>query len=140
VPVRVLDHRRIQALGLTEQQIERIATEQLEEIRRRETLYRGARPPAEVRGRTAIVVDDGVATGSTAEAALRAVRARQPAHLIFAAPVGAPDAIDALAEHCDRIVCLLQPEGFLAVGAYYAHFTQTTDDRVMHLLRAAVER
>jgi putative phosphoribosyl transferase len=135
-PVRVLDTRRIRALGLSEQDIERIASEQLEEVRRREALYRGARPGAEVRGRIAIVVDDGVATGSTAEAALRAVRAREPGELVFAAPVGAPEAIQSLSQHCDRIVCLLQPEGFFAVGAYYARFSQTTDEQVMHMLRA----
>jgi putative phosphoribosyl transferase len=135
-PVRVLDKRRIDALGLSDDDINRIADEQLEEIRRRERLYRGARPAADVRGRLAIVVDDGVATGSTAEAALRAVRAREPAELVFAAPVGAPEAIESLARHCDRVVCLLQPAGFWAVGVYYADFDQIDDTRVMELLRA----
>lgn len=138
-PIRVLDRRRIKALGVSDGEIERIATEQLQEVRRREETYREARPAIDIRGKIVIVVDDGVATGSTAEAALCAVRAREPAEVIFAAPVGAPDAIARLAPHCDHIICPLQPAGFVAVGAYYANFDQTPDARVVQLLRAAAE-
>ncbi|MFG0286283.1 MAG: phosphoribosyltransferase family protein, partial [Phycisphaerales bacterium JB039] len=136
-PVRVVDDQRARALGVTPDQIEAIARRQLAEIQRRAQLYRGARPATTVAGRTAIVVDDGVATGSTAEAALRILRAQNPARLILAVPVGAPDSIESLARYCDRVVCLLAPESFHAVGLFYGRFDQTSDQRVIELLQGA---
>jgi putative phosphoribosyl transferase len=114
---------------------------QLAEIERRRRLYRGTEQPIEVRDRTVIVVDDGIATGATVKAALRGVRQSEPRRLILAVPVAPPDTIEQLARECDEIVCLSAPAWFSAVGSHYADFTQTTDDEVMTLLaEAKVER
>jgi putative phosphoribosyl transferase len=110
---------------------------QLAEIERRRRLYRGTEQPIEVRDRTVIVVDDGIATGATVKAALRGVRQSEPRRLILAVPVAPPDTIEQLARECDEIVCLSAPAWFSAVGSHYADFTQTTDDEVMTLLAEA---
>jgi putative phosphoribosyl transferase len=110
---------------------------QLAEIERRRRLYRGTEQPIEVRDRTVIVVDDGIATGATVKAALRGVRQSEPRRLILAVPVAPPDTIEQLARECDEIVCLSAPAWFSAVGSHYADFSQTTDDEVMTLLAEA---
>ncbi|HET6156813.1 MAG TPA: phosphoribosyltransferase [Dongiaceae bacterium] len=110
---------------------------QLAEIERRRRLYRGAEQPIVVKGRTAIVVDDGIATGATVKAALRGIRQSEPQRLILAVPVAPPDTIEKLAAECDEIVCLSAPKWFNAVGNHYEDFTQTTDDEVMALLAEA---
>jgi putative phosphoribosyl transferase len=110
------------------------AHRQLREIERRREQYFGGRRPIPVAGRTVIVVDDGIATGSTIRAALRAIRQKKPARLILAVPVGAPDSLLSLNSECDEIVCLLTPDPFHAVGAHYDDFTQTTDEEVKRLL------
>ena len=107
-PVCIVDERRARALGVSRARIDGITETQLTEIHRRARLYRGARSAISVTGRTGIVVDDGVATGSTAEAALRIVRAQNPGRLILAVPVGAPESLRTLAPLCDRIVCLTE--------------------------------
>lgn len=117
--------------------VQGIIDEELAEARRRQLLYRDGRPPPNLKGKTVILVDDGLATGSTARAALRAIRSEEAATLVLAVPVGAPDSVAALREECDLIVCPLQPEFFGAVGAYYADFTQTEDREVLELLRQA---
>ncbi|WP_033289849.1 phosphoribosyltransferase [Amycolatopsis jejuensis] len=96
--------------------------------------YLGDRAPHPVSGRDALVIDDGVATGGTAVAALRSLRSRNPRRLVFAAPVGAPSALDKLAAEADEVVCLRQPLQFRAVGEFYLDFRQTTDDEVLSLL------
>lgn len=114
---------------------------QLAEIDRRRRAYEGDRAPVEVAGRTVILVDDGVATGGTATAALRALRRRRPRRLVLAAPVAPPDVVEAMRREADDVVCLATPEPFIAVGLYYGDFNQTTDEEVMALLaeaRAAV--
>jgi len=108
---------------------------QLEEIDRRRTMFRAVRPQADVRGRTMILTDDGIATGATMIAALKTVRAAGAKQIIVAVPVGAPDRIDALRPLCDRVECLLEPTDFWAVGQFYRSFEQVSDEQVVELLR-----
>jgi putative phosphoribosyl transferase len=110
---------------------------QLAEIERRRRAYVGDRPAIPVAGRTAIVVDDGIATGGTIRAALRGIADKRPARLVLAVPVAPADSLAELARDCDDIVCLATPEPFYAVGAHYRDFTQTEDDEVIRLLAEA---
>lgn len=104
------------------------------ELRRRVESYRGARAPVSLRGKTAILVDDGLATGSTMRAAVRAAAGQQPRRIVVAVPVGARDTCDELAAEVDELVCPLIPEPFFAVGYAYRNFSQTSDDEVRRLL------
>lgn len=104
------------------------------EIARRVAAYRGGRPEPQLEGRTVVLVDDGVATGATVLASLRAIRQHKPKQLILAVPVGAADSLAMLAREADRVVSLYSPEVFWAVGAFYADFGQTSDEEVVHLL------
>lgn len=110
---------------------------QLAEIERRRQLYRGAEQPVDLKGRTVIVIDDGIATGATVKAALRGVRQNEPRRLILAVPVAPPETLEKLTPECDEIVCLSAPAWFNAVGSHYADFAQTTDEEVMSLLAQA---
>jgi len=126
-------------LGLTEEDLRPTAERERTELRRREECYRSGRavsPPATA-GRSAVLVDDGVATGSTARAALRAVRRAGPSRLVLAAPVCSPGAAGLLAAEADDIVCLRNPPAFGSVGQWYADFGQLTDADVLDVLRAA---
>ncbi|MBL8794149.1 MAG: phosphoribosyltransferase [Planctomycetia bacterium] len=107
---------------------------QMSEIARRGRLFRSVRPPASIAGRSVIVTDDGIATGSTALAALQAVRAQQPHELILAVPVAAPDSLARLSSYCDDVVCLLNPPEFQAVGQFYQDFATVEDAEVVELL------
>jgi predicted phosphoribosyltransferase len=128
------------ALGLTRADIDGAAGAQLLEIERRRRLYLGDTAPISVKGRSAIVVDDGIATGTTAKAALQALRRRDPKTVILAVPVGAPDSLAELAEHADRIVCLQSPASFYAIGQFYLDFHQLSDQEVIDELRIAKPR
>jgi predicted phosphoribosyltransferase len=108
---------------------------QLEEIARRAQLFREDRPPAPAAGRSVIVTDDGIATGSTMLAALRVLTGQQPRELIAAVPVGSPARLREVGKSCDEVVCLLRPEWFAAVGQFYTDFAQLTDEDVVELLR-----
>jgi putative phosphoribosyl transferase len=132
--VVVLDARLIETLGVSQGYLRREIEDQRREIERREALYRGGRGSLELSGRTAVVVDDGVATGGTAAAALRWARQRGAAKVILAVPVAPPDAVRRLADDCDRVVALATPTRFYAVGQWYLDFAQVSDDRVVELL------
>jgi predicted phosphoribosyltransferase len=120
--------------------IETIVARELGELQRRERLYRGDRPPAEVRDRTVILVDDGLATGATMLAAVRAVRARQPQRLIVAVPVGDAGVCARIGREADSVLCLSQPAALFAVGNWYQEFPQLTDADVYAALEEARRR
>jgi putative phosphoribosyl transferase len=122
-------------LGLSEEELAPVAERERAEVRRREELYRGGRPAAELTGRSAVLVDDGLATGATARAALRTVRRAEPARTVLAVPVAAPEAAAYFTGQVDDFVCLQQPAGFGAVGFWYENFSQLTDDEVLDVLR-----
>jgi putative phosphoribosyl transferase len=135
--VRVLNDDVVRAVGVPASVIDDVARKEDQELRRREAAYRGSRPAPEVRGRVVILVDDGLATGSTMKAAVRAVRQMQPARVVVAVPVAAASTRDELAAEVDEVVCMTPPEPFLAVGRWYEDFSQTTDDEVRDLLQRA---
>jgi len=114
-----------------------VTRQERDELRRREALYRGNRPPLDVRNRTAIVVDDGIATGTTMEAAVLALRAMQVRSIVVAVPVAPPEAIRRLAGVADQVVCLQQPRGFMAVGQWYEAFPQLSDQEVINVLASS---
>jgi erythromycin esterase-like protein/predicted phosphoribosyltransferase len=135
--VRVLNESLIERLGLPAEWIEAIDAKERRELDRRERAYRGERPPPDVAGRTVILVDDGLATGSTMLAALHAIRADEPARVVVAVPVADADVCDALRSVADEVVCLLTPQPLQAVGAWYENFEQTADGEVRDLLERA---
>jgi putative phosphoribosyl transferase len=140
-PQLVLNEAIVRQLAPSPNYIRDQFHKQLAEIERRRRAYLGGRQPIPARGRTVIVVDDGIATGGTVRAGLRALRKTEPARLILAVPVAPADVLRDLRSECDEIVCLATPEPFHAVGAHYVDFTQTTDQEVIALLgRAAVFR
>jgi predicted phosphoribosyltransferase len=120
--------------GITEPEFKAVCDRELGEIERRRQRYLGGRRPVEVAGRTAIVVDDGIATGATTRAALRATRVRKPAKLVLAVPVAPTDAVAALRQEADDVVCLEEYEYFCAIGFYYRDFRQISDEEVIETL------
>lgn len=138
--VRVLNPGVVQALGIEPEAIDEVAGRERRELDRREREYRGDRPEPELAGRTAVLVDDGLATGSTMRAAATAVRQQNPGKLIVAVPVAAPDTCEEFRAEVDEIVCPRTPEPFHAVGLWYEDFSQTTDEEVRELLARAWER
>lgn len=134
---RVLNEDLVAELRLDDALIERVAEREAAEIERRERLYRGSHPPAEVAGRSVILVDDGLATGATMHAAVRVVRARGPARIVVAVPTAPRQTCESLERVADEVVCLMQPEPFFAVGLSYRDFSETTDEDVRRLLGEA---
>jgi erythromycin esterase-like protein/predicted phosphoribosyltransferase len=135
--IRVLNKPVIESLGLPPEWIEAIDAKERRELQRRERAYRGDRPPPDVAGRTVILVDDGLATGSTMLAALHALRADEPARVVVAVPVADPGVCAALRDVADEVVCALTPQPLQAVGLWYDDFSQTSDDEVRALLERA---
>ncbi len=132
--VEVLSHDLIHQLGIPSAVVERVAARERLELARRDALYRGSRGAVPVRDRTIILVDDGLATGSTMQAAILALRRREPKRVIVAVPVGAKETCQALARSADEVVCVATPEPFNAVGLWYEDFSQTSDEEVRRLL------
>jgi putative phosphoribosyl transferase len=132
--VRVLDEDLIRVARVTPEDIARVTAVEQAELERRERRYRGDRPFPHLQGRTIILVDDGLATGSTMRAAVAALRKEQPARIVVAVPVSATETCDAFRDIADEIICAETPEPFQAVGLWYEDFSQTTDDEVHELL------
>lgn len=136
---RAIDQAALDILGLTPHQFEQLAADEHVELQRRVHRYRAVRPLPEIAGRDVVVVDDGLATGVTAEAALHALRSKRPRRLVLAVPVCAPETVARLGAVADDVVCVLSPPEFRAVALWYDDFDQTTDDEVVDLLERSVE-
>ena len=136
-PTIVRNEDILVATGTGAAEFDAIGRRELAEIERRRVRYLGKRAPLEVAGRVVIVVDDGIATGATVRAALRATRARGPAKLVLAVPVAAPDALESLRLEADTTVCLSTPKDFHGVGQFYENFRQVSDEEVVDLLARA---
>jgi putative phosphoribosyl transferase len=136
--VRVLNEDVVAALGLDDEAIEGIAERELAEVERRERVYRGERPPPELRGKVAILVDDGLATGASMRAAALAARKLGPQQVVVAVPVAADQTCNEFRDDVDEVVCAFTPEPFYAVGLWYENFEQTSDEEVRTLLKQPV--
>lgn len=134
---RVLNTSLLRRLHVPAEVVDAVAAKELRELERREQTYRGARELSSVRGKTVILVDDGLATGATMSAAAAALRTQEPARIVVAVPVGAPDTCKDFGEVVDEVVCAEMPEPFVAVGQWYDDFNQTTDEEVREILRRA---
>jgi len=138
--VRVLNEDVINYLGIPDDLIDKVAAEEERELERRENLYRGGSPPIAVRGRTVIVVDDGLATGSTMRAAVNALKRLGPEKIVVAAPVAARETCESFKADVDSTcISVMSPEPFYGVGLWYQDFSQTTDEEVCYLLNTAKE-
>lgn len=136
-PQTVINQSIAAQAGLTAQDIDRLSQTQLDEIQRRRGIYLKGHNPVPLKGRTAIIVDDGIATGATIRASLLAVRRQAPAKLVLAVPVAASDTLRHLQNDADDVICLSQPQPFFGVGPHYEDFTQTTDQDVIQLMEEA---
>jgi putative phosphoribosyl transferase len=132
--IRAVNWDIVAGLGLTNDTVEEAAARESAEVERREHRFRGSRPPLDVAGKTVIVVDDGVATGASARAAVEALRTMDPARVVLALPTAPADTLASLAREVDDVVCLSTPEPYVAVGMWYRHFPQVADDEVRRLL------
>jgi putative phosphoribosyl transferase len=135
--VRILNGEVVRMTGVTQAQIAAVAADETQELERREREYRQGRPAPDVHGRTVLLVDDGLATGSTMRAAAAALKEQRPKRLVVAIPVAARETCEAFQAEVDAVVCAITPEPFQAVGLWYEDFSQTTDDEVRELLRKA---
>jgi predicted phosphoribosyltransferase len=137
--VRVVNEDVVRSLGISDDIIDEVTEVELHELERREAAYRDGRPRPEIRGKVVILVDDGLATGSTMRAAVEAVLRLEPKRVVVAVPVGASDTCRELKEQADDVVCVQTPEPLFGVGSWYEDFSQTTDDEVRELLTEAHE-
>ena len=135
--VRVLNDEVVRALGISSRVIDAVAARELRELLRRDDLYRGRRPAPPAAGRAVILVDDGLATGSTMRAAIQAIRRKKPSRLVVAVPVAAAPTCEELTSLVDEMVCYATPEPFYSVGFWYDDFSQTSDDEIRDLLDRA---
>lgn len=135
--IRVLNEQVVNTLQVPEEDIEAVAEVEKRELERQERLYRGDRPPPDVHGKTVILVDDGLATGSSMRAAVTALRQNNLARIVVAVPVGASETCSEMQNEADEVVCARTPEPFYAVALWYGDFSQTSDDEVYYLLEQA---
>ena len=135
--IRILNEDLTRQINIPERIIDAVTAREQEELERHERLYRGARRVPSIRGKTVIVIDDGLATGSTMKAAIAALRQQQPAKLIVAVPTAPPETCESLRTDADEVICAVTPDPFWAVGAWYRGFDQTTDEEVHDLIRRA---
>jgi predicted phosphoribosyltransferase len=135
--IRVLNDELVTYLGISDKQIEEVVDTEKKELERREKIFRDDRPPVDAEGKTIILVDDGLATGSTMMAAVTALRARNPERIIVAVPTGAPEVCARMRELADECICATTPLPFRAIGVWYEDFTQTSDEEVHALLERA---
>lgn len=135
--VRVLNEVTIRRLGIAAEIVDEVSVREEKELARREVAYRDGRPAAKIRGRTLVIVDDGLATGSTMRAAVTALRHEKPARIVVAVPTAAASTCQEMGGIADECVCASTPPGFAAVGQFYEDFSQTTDDEVRDLLAGA---
>lgn len=133
-PETVVNQAIVDQFGIGDSYLKEQEARQLAEIERRRQLYLADRPRAGLAGRTAIITDDGIATGATMQAALHAIRRTQPKYLVLAVPVAPPDTIERLRREVDEVVCLLRPAAFGAISLFYADFHQITDDEIVGML------
>ncbi len=134
---RVLNRELISALGIPDEVVEQVTQDEQRELERREREYRDGRPPIDVRGRTVILVDDGLATGSSMRVAVLALKQKQPAQIVVAVPVAPRESCAEMESVADKVVCAVTPEPFWGVGQWYEDFSQTSDEEVRDLLRRA---
>src|SRR6202158_677632 len=132
--VRVLNDQLVERLGIPDHVIDAVVARERQELARRERLYRSGRPPPDARGRTVILVDDGLATGATMHAAIQALRQQQPARIVVAVPTASPETCEEMRAEVDDVICAITPEPFHAVGLWYQDFSQTTAQEVRDLL------
>lgn len=135
----IVDDDMVRNLGISEDEIERIIAREQVELERRERLYRDDRPFPDIKGKTVIVVDDGLATGATMRVAVEALRKQQPARIIVAAPVASNEAWVTLSNIADECICVINPSPFYGVGMWYRDFSQTSDEEVLSLLDRSAE-
>lgn len=137
--IRVINEEVVDDYRIADHQIDRVSAAEQHELERRAQVYRGDRPAPVVTGRTVILIDDGLATGTTMRAAVTVVRAQHPAAIVVAVPVAAQSTCEALRPEVDDLVCVMTPEPFYAIGLWYHDFTQTTDQEVCRLLAQAAQ-
>jgi len=135
--VRILHEGIVREVGISPETIDAVSAREQAELERRERLYRGDRPAPTIKGRTVVIIDDGLATGSTMKAAIQAVRQQDPRRLIVAVPTAPSETCEQLKGSADEVVCPLTPDPFFAVGGSYADFTQITDEEVRELIASA---
>lgn len=138
--VRVINQGLVNYLGIPDEVIDAIAAVEQRELERRTLAYRGDRPPPDVRDRVVILIDDGLATGSTMRAAAASLRLQKPRRIVVAVPVSSPETCDDFRSEVDEIVCATTPATFQGVGAWYKNFSQTSDDEVRELLMRATQQ
>lgn len=138
--VRVLNEDILQQLGISQEALDSVTRHEQRELERREARYRNGRPPPDLKGRTVILVDDGLATGSTMRVAAVALRQQKPARIVIAVPVAARETCAELSSYADEIVCVITPQDFYAVGMWYEDFSPVSDEEVLELMEAAMRR
>jgi putative phosphoribosyl transferase len=137
--VRVLNKEVVQGMGISEEEIEQVARQEQDELERREELYRGARQRARLEGRTVLLVDDGLATGASMRAAVKALKEHDPDKIVVAVPTAPPETCREIEDLVDEVVCLMTPRPFFGVGAWYDEFPQTSHEEVREYLQKAKE-